>query len=421
MRLRGVLGPAAAVMALAGTASHAGASSVWIAAGTPPLPENVRSVRVLRRGEPIYVEPVEKAARRGVSSASVLLPLYAARTAPGCQTPWLQVDPAGWVCGDVVELSPDNPLSFGVSPWNRTKNGLPFEYFFVGPDGSYGYKRLVSADIAEPDTQLEPGFALAVVERRAMENVEYFRTHSGLWVPARDLFPARPATLAGEALTPEQRGLDLGWVVEEQAPVLAAPQAFARRIAGKVRFDRVDVKERRPGFVRIDENAWIEAKYIRQPTAAAPPDELDVQGGEHWIDVEIATQTLVAYEGATPVFATLVSTGRGREGAYNATPKGNHRIWVKLFVSNMDNLEEEDAGRYYRMEDVPWVQYFSKGFGLHGAFWHRGFGHVRSHGCINLAPMDAERLFQWTSPHLPAGWTAALPSPYERGTLVRVR
>ena len=90
-------------------------------------------------------------------------------------------------------------------------------------------------------------------------------------------------------------------------------------------------------------------------------------------------------------------------------------------MTNVANLEEEDAGRYYRMEEVPWVQYFSKGFGLHGAFWHRGFGHVRSHGCINLAPMDAERLFQWTSPHLPAGWTAALPSPYERGTLVRVR
>jgi lipoprotein-anchoring transpeptidase ErfK/SrfK len=87
----------------------------------------------------------------------------------------------------------------------------------------------------------------------------------------------------------------------------------------------------------------------------------------------------------------------------------------------MDNLEEADARRYYAMEDVPWVLFFKNGFGLHGAFWHDSFGHVRSHGCVNLTPLDAERLFYWSSPRLPAGWTAALPTDYDPGTLVRVR
>ncbi len=87
----------------------------------------------------------------------------------------------------------------------------------------------------------------------------------------------------------------------------------------------------------------------------------------------------------------------------------------------MDNLEDEAAERYYRIEDVPYVQYFSKGIGLHGAFWHRSFGQVRSHGCVNLAPLDAQRLFWWTSPRLPAGWTAVLPTAHEPGTVVRVR
>jgi hypothetical protein len=73
------------------------------------------------------------------------------------------------------------------------------------------------------------------------------------------------------------------------------------------------------------------------------------------------------------------------------------------------------------MEDVPWVQYFAKGVGLHGAFWHRSFGHVRSHGCVNLSPLDAERLFWWTAPRLPAGWTAVLPGAYDRPVVVRVR
>ena len=143
--------------------------------------------------------------------------------------------------------------------------------------------------------------------------------------------------------------------------------------------------------------------------------------GERWIDVDLTTQTLVAYEGDRPVFATLVSTGKGKEGTDAATPKGEFRIWVKLMSSNMDNLEDEEAMKYYAIEDVPYVQYFSSGVGLHGAFWHRGFGNVRSHGCVNLAPLDAQRLFAFTSPHLPAGWTAVLPTATEEGTLVRVR
>jgi lipoprotein-anchoring transpeptidase ErfK/SrfK len=148
---------------------------------------------------------------------------------------------------------------------------------------------------------------------------------------------------------------------------------------------------------------------------------VNVSTGERWIDVQLDSQTLVAYEGALPVFTTLVSTGKGREGSVTATPRGTFRIWAKLFTSNMDNLEDEGARRYYRMEDVPWVQYFSKGVGLHGAFWHRSFGHVRSHGCVNLAPIDAEWLFWWTAPRMPAGWTAVLPSNHDAGMVVRVR
>jgi L,D-transpeptidase catalytic domain len=73
------------------------------------------------------------------------------------------------------------------------------------------------------------------------------------------------------------------------------------------------------------------------------------------------------------------------------------------------------------MEDVPFVQFFDKAIALHGAFWHRDFGHVRSHGCVNLAPLDAAFLFNFTGPKLPAGWSAVLPAQTNPGTLVRVR
>jgi lipoprotein-anchoring transpeptidase ErfK/SrfK len=70
---------------------------------------------------------------------------------------------------------------------------------------------------------------------------------------------------------------------------------------------------------------------------------------------------------------------------------------------------------------VPWVLFFHKAFGFHGAFWHNDFGRVRSHGCVNLAPRDAAWLYAWAGPEMPVGWSAVLPSPSHPGTLVRVR
>jgi hypothetical protein len=315
-------------------------------------------------------------------------------------------------------------------------DGMPYRYFFVGPGGSAAYKQLEAADVGEPDMQLQPGFAVAIVAERTIDGAHYGRTEHGLWVPMRDLGPVRSFTFKGEEIPSFQGDLiPVAWVVADRARVLAKPAPGALVSATKSRFDAVPVLERVEGlcndgvpcrgpsgrFLRIGEGAWISAGDVRHPSLSEPPPEVDAASGEHWIDVDLETQTLVAYEGRRPVFATIVSTGKGKPGTPLATPKGTHRVWIKLLTSDMDNLEDENAARYYRMEDVPWVQYFSKGVGLHGAFWHRSFGQVRSHGCVNLTPLDAERLFWWTAPHMPAGWTAAFPTVHEPGSVIRVR
>jgi hypothetical protein len=104
-----------------------------------------------------------------------------------------------------------------------------------------------------------------------------------------------------------------------------------------------------------------------------------------------------------PVFTTLVSTGKEP----GMTPVGVHRLQSKHVATSMrDQPIEEDA---YSIEDVPWTQYFHNSVALHGAFWHGGFGLVRSHGCVNLSPGDARWLFGFTEPQLPDGWHAIEP------------
>jgi lipoprotein-anchoring transpeptidase ErfK/SrfK len=87
----------------------------------------------------------------------------------------------------------------------------------------------------------------------------------------------------------------------------------------------------------------------------------------------------------------------------------------------MRDHEAYELERSYAIEQVPWVQYFSQGYGLHAAFWHERFGEPHSRGCINLSPRDARFLFAFTSPALPPGWFAIRPAPSDPSTLVVVR
>ena len=151
------------------------------------------------------------------------------------------------------------------------------------------------------------------------------------------------------------------------------------------------------------------------------PAPTDLKPNEKWIDVNLDNQSLVAYVGTTPVYATLVSTGRvddhDREKDHR-TPPGDFRIREKHIAATMDGDVASDGP--YSIEDVPWIMYFNQSYALHGAFWHANFGHVQSHGCVNLSPDDARALFNWTDPQLPQGWHAVWATPENPGTRVIV-
>ena len=409
-----------AILSFAGSAGAQGVPP-WVARGSLPLGDDARSVEIRRNDEPLFTLANPTAARRGAAALGARLPLYGAVAGPGCRSDWLLVGPTAWVCGDVVRISSEPPLGASVAR-ARTADGLPRAYYFVGPDGALGYGALGAAGDSAPVAELQPGYAISIAATGSGPRGDPFGlTSKGFWLPMTDLRPARPTVFQG--YEPSHGLLDRGWVVADSATVYSEPGRKRTEPGAKRRFDLVPLLERRDAkgrqWVRIADATWLDASDVRAPTPSEPP--LEARDGERWLDVDLAAQVVTAYEGRTPVFTTLASTGMGKGREPTATPLGVHRIWVKLLTSDMDNLEDVEARKYYAMLDVPWVLFFEKGFGVHGAFWHSSFGHVRSHGCVNLTPLDAERLFDWASPHLPAGWTAVLPTDYDRGTLVRVR
>ena len=130
--------------------------------------------------------------------------------------------------------------------------------------------------------------------------------------------------------------------------------------------------------------------------------------GEKWIDINVTKQTLALYEGTKAVYVTLVSTGEAGLSdpeQSTATKRGIYRIHTKHITATMDS---DAVGEEFELRDVPYVQYFESNYALHGAYWHDRFGIPKSHGCINLAPEDARRIFSWTEPRVPSGWHGAL-------------
>lgn len=145
--------------------------------------------------------------------------------------------------------------------------------------------------------------------------------------------------------------------------------------------------------------------WTPSPTAI-PPTPQPVRG-EKWIDIDLSTQTLVAYEGEVEVLRAAVSTGAPR----TPTVTGRFRIFRKLLSQTM-------RGPDYEQPNVPYVMYFYGAYSLHGTYWHNDFGRARSHGCVNLRIPDAKWLFDWTDPPLPSGASEVWDTVSGRGTLV---
>ncbi len=176
------------------------------------------------------------------------------------------------------------------------------------------------------------------------------------------------------------------------------------------------------GGLRYDEtedNWWMRGNEGTHTDPGAPPDGL--APFEKWVDVNLTTETMVAFEGVNPVYATLVSTGKRNfedKEKDHPTPPGTFRIREKHIAATMDGDVASDSP--YSIEDVPWIMYFNGSYALHGAFWHGNWGHTQSHGCVNLSPLDAKAMFGWTEPRLPEGWHGVMSTTEHPGTRVVV-
>jgi len=362
--------------------------------------------------------------------------LVKSRDDEGCHgKDWYAVLPYGFVCSEHAAPTKQAPTLAAALPLDEGRR-VPFNYAWVKENGAPMYASVDDIKAFKPSRPLEKGMSLVGARTVEVEGREYLQTWDGRYVPKPSIrWGGQGSDWSGVLLTGDEEQLAPGpafaWVTGDNTRVYAKPQPGAAVVAKLDRRERVPLLEyhahmpqtggqRVTHYYRVAEGQWVKAEGINEVHILAPPrgvldhDRVEATGNDQWIDVDVGEQVLVAYRGTTPVFATLISSGKG-----NKTPLGNYPIWAKVAAMDMGNQPYEDNA--YLVQGVPWVLLFQGHNALHGAYWHDRFGVKKSHGCVNLAPQDARFMFEWVAPILPEGWTGYLPQSLERSVVVHVR
>jgi lipoprotein-anchoring transpeptidase ErfK/SrfK len=121
-------------------------------------------------------------------------------------------------------------------------------------------------------------------------------------------------------------------------------------------------------------------------------------GTDRKIFVYLDAQRAAAIENGQVVRTFKVSTGK----AATPTVAGSFYIYARFPIKTMRSKAKPGQPGHYIVENVSFAQYFYADYAFHGAWWHNGFGHPASHGCVNMSTRSHNR--RWPSSSEDAGW-----------------
>jgi hypothetical protein len=334
---------------------------------------------------------------------------------------WAHVGNGGFVC---LKHSKQTSKTPRMMPGTRGGDVLP--YFFAENRKDVPAKRWRSLQSFlrgdEPKTVYSPGRDFAFVSLMRQNGQNVFIDKRGRVMLERELERYRPSSFEGRDLVaePVPEGQQLAWAVDWPATtvrVAADPEAEAVRTLdyhAEYFVEPEPVRSPTGGlWYELVDGGFVRARDIRRMESVVALVGEEVADDEIWLDVELDQQVLTVMRGTTPVYTTLISSG-----LKGPTPRGLFRINEKHAFGSMNS--RPGAAEAYAVEAVPFVQYIDGNIALHGAYWHDRFGFRISHGCVNLSPRDARKVYSFTGPHARGGWEDVYEDEGDLGTRVRI-
>jgi hypothetical protein len=401
----------------------------------------------------VYSEPSARGEVVGYLRRGAVFRAAQGQRGSGCDERWHELSVGGFVCAgrgfligegpQTFEPSPIAPMLYAPLPYRYAKNTAKaaMQYWRIPtPEEAGAADQLLASMpmlplqnpmltetaaetagtlLPEPSRMpMEAGFYVSVDRDELDGERAFVRTVRGAYVDATVLTDVTTGDVPGVELS-GTNALPLGIVYRGSAKTFErdALTGALRPTEPLRKYASVALSEGRLQNTRQSLRIARSGAFVSEPQlriVEAAPRPLLVPKNARFIRVSLAQQTLVAYDGPDPVFATLVSTGK--EGF--ETPLGLFRIQQKHVSATMDGMVGSDEA--YSIEDVPWTMYFSGSYALHAAFWHDHLGNVRSHGCVNLAPADARWLFRWATPVLPNDYHGVVAQRDNPGTWVAI-
>ena len=434
----GLPSASAATAAPSATATLVGpaASASPAAYLAPPAPETPAVGRVYARTRYVWIRPEPDAQREWIgylwTGGSVALrspkPVYG----PGCMN-WYAIEPRGYVCvdGNRATLDENDAVYRAVlpyapnlsSPWPHQygeSRGLTAEAAL--PHSPLKFPSLPSA-IHEPRNQLHRRSTVAYSREVNVDGHDFLLSADYQWLPKANVTPYPVVKFQGVKLGQDAR-LPLAFFRTKDRPSYSRSANGEFTVASEI-FSRLSFVELSDERQVVGKDRFIRTKrgelWLKEGDAVLPipqaktPWGADVsredttgnapKGRATWLEVAVTAGYLIAYEGTKPVFATLISPGRGgfaKPGEdpieHALTPTGTFPVSGKFATATMEAPDE------LIHSDVPWTQNFSGPHALHTAYWHDSWGEFKSGGCVNLSPIDGREIFEFTDPPLPPGW-----------------
>jgi hypothetical protein len=248
---------------------------------------------------------------------------------------------------------------------------------FDGPNG--GYVRT-----------LAQGYTYVTVHRQADGWTEI---GPNLWMRTDQLGERTlPSSFAGVKLLEEPLPYTMAWLLRHIHPSSYPGGEDDPSNPRLLRYSKISIYDE----VEIDGFRWYQIgvdKWVHQFNVAKilPVERPEDVESHRWFSLDLYEQVLIAYEGDQPVFATLVSTGLP---GYD-TNEGVFSVYVRYERAPMSGFE--GRSEFYYLQEVPYTMYFDDQIGLHGAYWHDGFGYRQSRGCVNMSITDAHWAFKWAA------------------------
>ena len=331
----------------------------------------------------------------------------------------LPLGPASTLTQDsFTGLYPPSPqVSFNP---DYSLNYVPYNYFRVDEGGTSAYLSLGDAESRSGAvSKLGPGLVyVSYSDRVETDSGAYYYLTNGTWIPG-DGGRISPGAFQGKIFSATPR-TGFGWVLTE-ARSFRRPDYMLNnpKVKTYYRTSMVPVYESKvfngTEWLLIGDQEWIEGRVVSSimPSPTPPPG---VAGGR-WIEINLAEQTLAAYDNDQLAFATMISSG---VDPYWTRP-GLFQIYKKKETEDMSGSFEADKSDFYSLQAVPWTMYFDQARAIHGAYWHTNFGYPQSHGCVNMSIGDSSWLYTWAKEgdwvwvHDPSGRTPEDASLYGSG------